>query len=271
MRVKGAAGVALAAIVLGLGASSAPASASGPVWAYCGKVKAGTGGFTDKLCSVGEPEHLGAYELIDGIGKGKGFKGKGSGEARFNWNIPGKGEFDLECSKLKVVGTPVAPNRVAGVVISFQRCRTNISDYVSTCVAHTVPLAGQLGWIDHEAGTAGVELSSEAEPGGLIAEVEGCVPGVKQRLSGSVIASLSPVGAVSKTSTLSFVSRGFYTEETGFIYDNLPVSFEGEEAEHFLVNEVNSPESGFEWTTAGARSGGLDATMTLKGEPLMIR
>jgi hypothetical protein len=267
-------GTAVAGVVavLALGAvAPAGASASGPVWAYCAKaLPKNTGAFTDKACSTEAGTHDGKYELLDGIGKGKGFKGKSTSEARFSWNVPGKGEFDLECSKLSVSGRPVAPNKVAGVVIAFSKCRTNISELERSCVAQTVPLAGELGWIDQETGSAGVVLTREAGPGGLIAEVQGCVPEVKERWSGSVIAAWLPLATVSKQSTLSFVSHGFFTEETGFIYDNQPSAFEGEETQHFLVNELNSPSTGFEWTSGGARSGGLDATFAVKGEALMV-
>jgi hypothetical protein len=268
----GIAGVAVGA-VLALGVlAPAGASASGPVWASCAKaLPKATGAFTDKTCTTEAGAHDGKYELLDGVGKGRSFKGKATSEARFDWNVPGKGEFDLECSDLKVSGRPVSPNKVAGVVISFSKCRTNLSGFEKSCVAQTVALAGELGWIDREAGTAGVSLSSEASPGGLIAEVQGCVPEVKERWSGSVIASWSPVATVSKQSTLSFVSNGTFTEETGFIYANLPAAFEGEETQHFLVNELNSPSTGFEWTTDGVRSGGLQATFAIKGETLMVR
>jgi hypothetical protein len=270
MRMVGAGVVIMAALALAVMAP-ADASASGPVWAYCAKaLPKNTGVYTDKTCTTEAATHDGKYELLDGIGKGKGFKGKSSSEARFSWNVPGKGEFDLECNQTKVSGRPVAPNKVADVVIAFSKCRTNISEFEKSCVAQTLPLSGELGWIDREAGTAGVSLSSEASPGGIITEVQGCEPEVKERWSGSVIAEWSPVATVSKESTLSFLSDGFFTEETGFIYANVPAAFEGEETEHFLVNELNAPATGFEWTTDGVRSGGLNATVPLKGETLMI-
>jgi hypothetical protein len=271
MRRVGITGVAVVA-TLALGFSApAGASALGPVWASCAKaLPKDTGAFTDKSCTTEAGAHDGKYELLDGIGKGKAFKGKAGSEARFDWNVPGKGEFDLECSDSKVSGRQVAPNKVADVVISFSKCRTNLSEFEKSCVAQTVPLSGELGWIDSEAGTAGVSLSSEADPGGLIAEVQGCLAEVKERWSGSVIAEWSPVATISKQSTLSFLSDGVFTEETGFIYENLPAAFEGEETEHFLVNELNSPSTGFEWTTDGVRSGGLQATFPIKGETLMV-
>jgi hypothetical protein len=260
----------MVALVLGSVAPSG-ALASGPVWAYCAKsLPKSTGAYTDKACTMAASGHEGGYELVDGIGKGKGFKGKSSSESRFSWNVPGKGEFDLECSDLRVSGRPVAPNKVADVVIAFSKCRTNLSGFEKSCVAQTVPLSGELGWIDRETGSAGVDLSSEASPGGPIAEVQGCLAQVKERWTGSVIANWSPVATLGKLSTLSFASEGFYTEETGFIYANLPAAFEGEETEHFIVNELNSPSTGFEWTADGVRSGGLGATVAVKGETLMI-
>ena len=262
-------------VILALGGGiPAGASASGPVWAYCGKtVPKNTGAYTEKSCSIESPSHEGKYELIDGIGKGKPFKGKAEGEIRL-YGVVAEGEFNMECGRGgKIAGRFVAPNKVAGVVISMSKCATNISEESNSCGLVTAPLTGELGWIDQAKGEAGLKLTSEAAPeAGLIGEAAGCVPGAKSRWRGSAIASWGPLGQISKESTLAFNAHAFFEEANPrFDEHSNPPAFEGEEGIHILRSEINSPETGFEWEpTPGGNAAALEGTFHDKGEALMV-
>ena len=272
-RMRGAFAVLASMLMLGA-LTAASASASGPVWAYCGKtVPKNTGAYTDKSCSIESPSHEGKYELIDGIGKGKPFKGKSEGGIRL-YGVVAQGEFNMDCERGgKISGSFVAPNKVSGVVISMSRCRTNVSGDAKACGLVTVPLAGELGWIDQAKGEAGLKLTSEAEPeAGLIGEAAGCVPEVKSRWRGSAIASWGPVGQISKESMLAFHAQAFFEEANPrFDEKSNPPAFEGEEGIHILRSEINGPGTGFEWViTPRGNAAALEGTFADKGEALMV-
>src|SRR5262249_13848174 len=149
-RLRGALLVMASMLVLGA-LTAASASASGPVWAYCGKaVPKNTGKYTDKSCSIESPSHGGKYELIDGIGKGKGLKGKAEGGMTL-YGVVHPGEFNLRCEKASISGSYVAPNRVTGVHITMSKCEYNVNEDVA-CTVSTTPLSGELGWINQGKG-----------------------------------------------------------------------------------------------------------------------
>lgn len=230
--------------MLALGAlSAAGASASGPVWAYCGKaVPKNMGAYTDKACSIGSPGQEGKYELLDGIGKGKAFKG--TGESVEFRQVNEKYTFEIFCEKDKISGRALAPDKVAGVVISMSHCRTSPYDAEKGCAVRTVPLSGHLGWIDQAKGEAGLELTSEAQPEtGIFSNIAGCFfPHLDLRISGAVIAKWGPTGVVTKETTLSTFYGSTpheYAEKASCDnVENIPASFEGEEASHLLTGEM---------------------------------
>ncbi|MGO9489372.1 MAG: hypothetical protein ACLQBB_10140 [Solirubrobacteraceae bacterium] len=273
MRLPGSVGTAaIVALALGL---PAPAGAAGPVWAYCAKASPkDTGAFSDKTCATAAAGHEGKYELVDGIGKGKPFKGSAGspfGGITIHGVVP-PGEFNMYCNSGRITGRPVAPNRVAGLVISLSKCHTNISPEVKTCVFVSAPLSGELGWIDQAKDEAGLKLTSEAEPeSGLMAEAAGCLAEVKTRWRGSAIGTWGPVGMISREPTLDYVAQQYLGEPPRYDQDSNPPAFEGEEGVHILRSEINSPESGFEWSTAGGNAAALDGTFRIKGEALMVR
>jgi hypothetical protein len=269
-RLRGVLVVLASMLVLGA-LAAAGASASGPHWVYCGKaVPKNTGAYTDKACSVESPGHEGKYELLDGIGKGKGFKGKAESDPFLRGMIP-PGEIWVRCDKASIAGRYVAPNKVARVHLTMSKCRYNIST-TSTCAFSTTAMSGELGWINQAKGEAGIKLTSEAEPEtGLIGEVQNsCLPEVKQRVHGTMIGAWSPVGLLTKEPTLAFSTAG-YVEEEGRKWQTNRPAFEGEEGVHVLRNEFNGPETGGEWVPPGGSPGGLDGRFPLKGEALMAQ
>jgi hypothetical protein len=270
--MKRAAIPALLSVIALVAMSAGSASASGPVWAYCGKaVPKKTGTYTDKACSVESPGHEGKYELLNGIGKGKGFKGKTEGGFVLHGVVP-QGEIPLQCEKASISGSYVAPDKVAGVHINLSKCEYNVHEDVA-CSMSSTPLSGELGWINQAKGEAGIKLTSEAEPEtGLIGEVQGCLKGVKQRWRGSAIGGWGPLNQVTKESTFAFTAFPFPDEANKrFDERSNPPAFEGEEGTHILRSEVNGPGSGFEWTTEGGNAGAFDGQFHVKGEALMVR
>jgi len=196
--------VRIAAVVLGVlvvcaSASAVSAASTAPRWFYCGKaVPKNTGAFADKACSVpSSPTGTGKYELLEGIGKGKNTKLKGTGSEEVT-AIPcsigvacdvEEGFARVQCKAMKGGGRPVAPGGVADVVLTFSKCAVlgaPCQNGVKKGVITTEPLAGQLGWL--EGSRVGIDLAEEAEPGvGPIARFTCTEVGVFT-LVGSVIA-----------------------------------------------------------------------------------
>lgn len=275
MRILGLALVAafaLAAVVV----SSASAA---PGWYECGKAakvgKEYTGKYTSKTCTPeSKVETGGKYELQAGIGKGKGFKGSGIKAVLHNV-IPGKGDIKVECASFKDEGKLALPNKVYGVKTTFSKCKS----LGAPCKTEggkketitTQSLAGELGWLNKEAGAAGESLANEAAPGtGYLATFE-CEGLAKVRVFGAVIgAATGDVNTISKTSQTVF-SVGPYLGEVEPGYTPLvnPPAFE-EGVVGVLKTELNGPETENTWQPEGGLPSGQEGTAENKGEALEI-
>lgn len=76
---------------------------------------------------------------------------------------------------------------------------------------------------------------------------------------------------ISKVSTIAYQKQAFFEEANPrFDESSNPLAFEGEEGIHILRSEVNDPENGFEWSTAGGNAAAFNGTFTDKGEALMV-
>ena len=254
-------------------AASASASASGPVWVACTKASVkNTGAFTDKACSSESPGHEGKYELVEGIGKGKPFKGTAA-SVEFE-QLNEKFDFRINCNLNKIAGRYVAPDKVAGVAISMKHCTVQPEDTEKGCQVHTSALTGRLGWIDESKGEAGLELTSESEPeSGIFVNITGCWEfGVTLKVSGSAIVHLGPTGVLTRERTLTTGGKTTFRptgegENRCNNLENAPGAFEGEEANHVLTGEI-----------PGLGPVVCDGTLLMmsgmqieKGEALMIR
>jgi hypothetical protein len=268
-------GLALVAVMAFAAFTAAGASAVKPTWKFCGKTEPkNTGNFSDKLCSVGAPG-TGAYELKEGIGKGKGFKGKG-GEASLHNVIPGKGDIKVTCASFKDAGSVVAPSGVAKVTATFKKCKSLGAPCKTEGgkkeTIETKLMTGSLGYMNKAHTAAGESLTSEAEPGsGYLAEFE-CEGLAKVRVHGAVIGTLSPFGVVSKESVSSF-AVGPYLGELAPGYTplvNPPAFEEGAEPVGVLLTELNGPETGNEWAPEGGLPSGQEAAANNKGEYLEV-
>lgn len=199
-----------------------------PVWASCQKASPkDTGKYKNKTCSEAEPSGKGGYELVEGVGKGKAFKGKtAKGE---------KAELIAETPILRGViecagggkdeGTPGVPNLETKVSASFSKCEflgaACTSTGAKTGEMKVTGLTGELGYIEEGATPkVGVELKSETE-GGTLAKFECFAPGehkekrelVHGSLFGEVIGEeTKQVATISKESEALFEPGKFYGE-----------------------------------------------------------
>jgi hypothetical protein len=267
-------GLALVAVFALAAMTAAGASASKPVWKVCVKSAKNAGEFSDKNCSV-SAGGTGKYNLVAGIGKGKGFKGKG-GKAVLHNVVPGKGDIKVECASFKDAGSVVAPSGVAKVTSTFSKCKS----LGAPCKTEggkketitTNSLAGELGYLNKAHTAAGESLTDEAAPGsGFLATFE-CEGLAKVRVHGAVIGSLSPFGSISKESTTTF-SVGPFLGELAPGYTpvvNPPAFEEGSEPVGVLLTELNGPETGNEWAPEGGLPSGQEGSAANKGEALEV-
>jgi hypothetical protein len=261
---------ALAALfALGVGAASASAN---PHWYECAKTE---GGKFEKGCAkeagVGGK---GGYELKEGLGKNKPFKGKG-GHATLHTVIPGKGDITIECESFKDSGQLALPDKEFNVVAEFKKCKSLgfpcKTEGGKKETIKTNKLAGNLGWINKGAKSAGAALFDEGEPGpGILAQFE-CEGVAKVRVHGGVIGKVEPVDQVSKEATVTY-AVGEYLGEPSPGYKPLtnPPAFE-EESVGVLETELNGKETGNEWAPAGGLPSGQETTAVNKGEKLLIK
>jgi hypothetical protein len=271
MRILGLALVA----VFAFAALTAGAASAKPTWKACVKAEPkNTGNYSDKACSVETPG-TGKYEKVVGIGKGKGFKGKG-GEASLHNVIPGKGDIKVTCGSFKDKGDVVAPSGVANVTAEFKKCKSLGAPCKTEGgkkeVITTKLMTGSLGYMNKAHTAAGESLTSQEAPGsGYLAEFE-CEGLAKVRVHGAVIGAMSPFGVVTKESVATF-SVGEFLGEPAPGYKpltNPPAFEEGAEPVGVLLTELNGPETGNEWAPAGGLPSGQEATAENKGEALGV-
>ncbi|MCW3032659.1 MAG: hypothetical protein JWM60_1004 [Solirubrobacterales bacterium] len=279
MKSKRILGLALVAVFAFAAMTAASASASKPVWKFCQKAAVkGTGEFSDKLCSVAAPG-TGSYNLVAGIGKGKGFKGKGATAILHNV-IPEKGDIKVECASFKDAGSVSAPSGVFNVTSTFKKCKSLGAPCKTEGgkkeTIETNKLAGSLGYLTSAKNSAGESLTSEAAPGsGYLATFE-CEGLAKVRVHGAVIGSLAPFGAISKASTSTFsvanwlgeLKPGYkpLTNQPGFEFTGTKF----EEPVGVLLTELNGPETGTTWQPEGGLPSGQEGVAENKGEALEV-
>ncbi|HXD56191.1 MAG TPA: hypothetical protein VN618_15655 [Solirubrobacteraceae bacterium] len=185
--------------VLGtLAASAALAAGAGaatPTWYECGKApKLGgvfTGNYSAKNCeAASEVQGGGKYELREGIGKGKRFKGKGGASTL---NVASTlGSVAVQCASSAETGTPALPNLEKGVSFTFKKCVALGSKACTTASAKSgeITITGLKGTLSEieEAPEVAVTLESEAHPGpeGVIATFT--CEGLTATIQGSITA-----------------------------------------------------------------------------------
>ncbi len=213
-------GLVVAVIVLAsLSAASVAAASGGPEFLGCAKVKKVnkkyTGHYSDKACSIVSETNEGAYER----GAAKKFPIKTTGKfgetTIYLYNpMEHKYESEVPCKTGAVAGT-INNSTEETIKLTYKGCNVpkefadhEKSQFPGACNSPgkkpeevaTETLAAKLVWLD-EAETEPGLLISPAPPGTTFGVVE-CVKGlVKVKQYGSILAKLTPVGAVSKTLT----------------------------------------------------------------------
>jgi hypothetical protein len=220
MRRLGLCVVAILALCGLLATTASAETLPKPVWATCQKASPkDTGKFKNKTCSEAEPAGKGDYELKEGVGKGKAFKGKtGKHEtAELIVKVP-QGTFPIKClDGGKDEGTPVAPNLEKKVSASFSKCEF-LEKVCTTAGAKkgeikVTGLEGELGYIEEGATPkVGVQLKAEAADG-VMSEFNCEETAVRAKIEGEVIGEeTKQVGVISKDSDAIFAPGEFYGE-----------------------------------------------------------
>jgi hypothetical protein len=197
----------------------------------------------------------GNRELIEGVGKGKVFKGKGS---EFRKYVPAIGDRGPFCTgPSKVVGKQATPTVQKGVVLTFTRCEAGGKRCKSagqkTGTVVTESLEGTLGYVDAAEHRVGLDLAGE---GGPVLVSWNC-EGLEYEVTGSLIGEVAPVGVLANTYTVTFALQSeVFPEELQAIK-----SFEGgpEDVPTFRING------------SGPFSGAFRGSYTYKGERLELK
>ena len=204
-------GLAAVVLVAALGVLASSASATTPTWFECGKVaknseKKYTGKY-EKGCTQKNEAGEGKYELKEGVGKDKAFKGKG-GTAKLELETP-FAHFEIKCGSSSFGGTPELPNREKDVSFGYKKCE--FQEHACTTAGAKAGevkgsgLVGELGYVVPEAGhtapAVGLEIKNPAGEKEPMATFEcGSENYVKAKLLGAVIGvQEGDVNTISKT------------------------------------------------------------------------
>jgi hypothetical protein len=251
-------GLCLVAVFAMAAVVSASASAAAPAFYECAKLTAKpfTGKYTDKKCSKeASPTEIAEgkknkYELKEGVGKGKEFKGKGPAATLHTPAVGG----EVTCKSFKDAGFINTPTTENKVVSEFKTCESLkkkcVSPGAKAGTIITKNLKGELGYISKSPLKVGVVLSPET--GTVLAEFN--CEGLEIETTGSVIGEQKgDINVFSKTSENVFTVNG-----EGF---QSVKSFEGG-SNHELLSKING---------SGPFPSGQQATAVNKGEELEIK
>jgi hypothetical protein len=199
-------GLCLVAMFVMSAMASAVASAAEPAFFEC---KAEKGGKFEKGCK--KEGGKGGFNLVEGIGKGKAFKGAG-GKATLHTKAVGG---EVTCTGFKDAGTITTPKHEAKVTSTFTGCVTLgkkcFSPKAKAGEIKTFTLMGDIGYIEKAGKIVGTDLKPEG--GELLAEFA-CTNKAKGekaleiKVKGSVIGQITPVNEISKKSTTTFEVNG---------------------------------------------------------------
>lgn len=253
LRIMGLCSVAVFALVAAVAAN---ASATVPTWFQCAKAaKSGTtyiGHYTGKSCGAAtKVETGGKYELKEGIGKGKEFKGKG-GKAVLHvktW----LGDDTIECASSRDSGTPALPNLETGVVMTYKSCKALGSKRCTSSGAHAgeikiAGMKGELGYVQESpTEVVGLKLESEAHPGAGGEIVRFSCEGLEVTMTGGLIGvQAKDVNVISKESETVDVAGEYIGERVHEASTYKPlvniVGWADEQAE--IAQEVKADERG---------------------------
>lgn len=176
-----------------------------PAFYECHKGAVGSGLYSNKTCSTLAEPGKGRYELQEGIGKERAFKGKAG---KTTWHAPAVGAV-MECQSATSEGVVSSPTAITEVVLKFSGC-SSLSKRCTTAgqLAGTIktnPLRGELGYISRPGQEVGIDLKAEA--GTLMAEYN--CEGLERLLSGSLIGlQTGDINSFSKDFTWTYEVNG---------------------------------------------------------------
>jgi hypothetical protein len=249
--------------VFALSATITAASASAgtlPALYECAKVaKAEKGkGIWNKGCKV-EGKH-GAkeneYEVKEGFGKGKVFKGKG-GSA----DLAVKGSVTVSCAKSTDSGKFTGSKAAGDVVAIFSGCEVAGIKCSNTSKAgeiKTNALDGEVGYINAAKKEVGADLKPESAAYLAEFECEESPFPLRLRVSGSVIGRVSPINTFTKSATFTFRESGGKQEVEKF-ESGLPDT------------PITGTCKGVGCTPNGEDESGEETTVVNKGEELELK
>jgi hypothetical protein len=213
------------AVTASIASTAGSASATVPTWFECLKAeKSGrtyTGRYDGKLCEqAGEVQANGKYELSEGIGKGKGFKGKG-GQAVLHATTS-LGDATVECTSSGDTGKPALPNLETNVVVIYKGCKMLGSKRCNSAGgrAGEVEIAGLEGELvlAEESSPSAVELKLQSAahpgPGGELAQFS--CEGLQATITGELVGARSKdVDAIDKESETTYAEQGQTVRDKG--------------------------------------------------------
>ena len=207
--------------------SVASAAAAEPALYECAKVaknaqKKYEGHYTGKHCGASEKAtekqieegKVNKYELKEGIGKGKAFKGKGKGA-----NLEVKTVGGIACTSSSDTGKFSSPTTGSDIVATFKGCEFNGDKCQSGSTAGEIitnPLKGVVGYLSGK-GTptpkVGVEIT--AETGEVLGSFDctGASFTDDFAVTGGVIGVVTPVNEFTKEATFFFEEKGVGQQE----------------------------------------------------------
>jgi hypothetical protein len=201
-------GLCLVAVFALAAAATSSATAATPAFWECAKVAAGAGKYTNKTCSTEGTGKTAKYELKEGIGKAKEFKGSGK---TATLHTPALGS-EIKCTAFKDEGKLKTSTAEEKVLSTFSGCTTLGKKCASAGEKagdiKTFALGGVLGAISGGSG-AGALLT--AESGKYLAEFS--CEGLAVKVEGGVIGEETPVETFTKTEKTIFQVTGSDQQE----------------------------------------------------------
>lgn len=237
---------------------AATASASAPTWFVCAKAaNSGAGHYTGKTCLESTKVATGGkYELKEGIGKGKAFKGKGAAALLSAKTLTGN--ENVACSTSKANGTPALPGIERAVAITFKKCNGPAGEACTSAGLHAGEirisgLTGTLGYVQESPPIISLTLESEASPGpeGLL--VAFSCAGLEATMKGPLKAVQSQdVNLINKAFELDFsgeLQTQLANKGEAMMVDTSPETEGGGGGTGVLIGEDEAPGNGGDATS----------------------
>ena len=275
--------------VFALAAVAASSASANPGWYECGKAtktgKTYNGHYTAKTCgAASKVETGGKYELVPGVGKGKGFKGADVGGATLRTTTPLGITAEVKCTGAKDSGKTALPNKEYDVVAEYSGCESGGNKCSSEGVKKagtikTNPLSGELVNVSPLVG-GGVAVELGAEAGPEAPQVSFSCKVVKAAVYGHILGIHTSAAAegVSKESFTTYTVNKYLGVVKAEGYEWEPITnqplIEGKEAEPVYLSTGlcgEEVELLLKKECAAPIPSGQEQTVKTKGENLIVQ